>query len=295
MSTAIVNPVATVAPAAPARPRLELASQYQPAATTSFGRLLAMELRKLGNTLASRVLLIVGVLVTALAILANLLIGKWAQDQTPPPGAEPLGPLTVLEMVNGSASVITFVAVIIGIMSITSEWSQRTSLATFALEPRRGRVLAAKVVVLVGVVTLLVALTIPLSYGGLALGQAMGAKVAWGLSLTKVAITWFTTMLSLFFGIGFALATLSTPMAITGYFVVPILLGFATSMGQLWEPLTKVMPWIDPNNAPRHLVSPEMVGEMTATNWWQLLVSNALWVGIPLILGTLRWLRREVK
>ena len=35
---------------------------------------------------------------------------------------------------------------VLGIMSATQEWSQRTGLTTFTLEPRRGRVVTAKVV-----------------------------------------------------------------------------------------------------------------------------------------------------
>ena len=35
---------------------------------------------------------------------------------------------------------------VLGVMSVTSEWSQRTAMVTFALEPSRGRVIAAKYV-----------------------------------------------------------------------------------------------------------------------------------------------------
>ena len=45
---------------------------------------------------------------------------------------------------------------IVGILLVTSEWSQRTALITFALVPDRGRVLAAKL--LASVVLSLVAL-----------------------------------------------------------------------------------------------------------------------------------------
>ena len=35
---------------------------------------------------------------------------------------------------------------VLGIMSVTSEWSQRTAMVTFTLEPSRSRFLAAKFV-----------------------------------------------------------------------------------------------------------------------------------------------------
>ena len=36
---------------------------------------------------------------------------------------------------------------VLGILLVTSEWSQRTAMVTFTLEPSRSRVIAAKFVV----------------------------------------------------------------------------------------------------------------------------------------------------
>ena len=47
---------------------------------------------------------------------------------------------------------------IVGILLVSSEWSQRTGMVTFALVPRRGRVIAAKL--LASVVLSLVALAL---------------------------------------------------------------------------------------------------------------------------------------
>ena len=50
----------------------------------------------------------------------------------------------------------------LGILSITSEWSQRTALTTFALVPRRERVVAAKLaaVVLAALASVLASLAV---------------------------------------------------------------------------------------------------------------------------------------
>ena len=51
---------------------------------------------------------------------------------------------------------------VVAILSVTSEWSQRSGLTTFTLVPHRGRVVLAKAVVAVGigVVSMLVAMAI---------------------------------------------------------------------------------------------------------------------------------------
>ena len=51
---------------------------------------------------------------------------------------------------------------IVAMLSVTSEWSQRSGLTTFTLVPHRGRVILAKAVVsvVVGVVSVLLALAV---------------------------------------------------------------------------------------------------------------------------------------
>ena len=46
---------------------------------------------------------------------------------------------------------MTIILPIIGILAVTSEWSQRSGLTTFTLVPHRGRVLWAKFIAAVGV------------------------------------------------------------------------------------------------------------------------------------------------
>ena len=75
---------------------------------------------------------------------------------------------------------------IMGIMSATQEWSQRTGLATFSLVPRRGRVIAAKVAAsLVLSLVLLVAAGIAAMLGTLLGG---GEFTLTGVSLAGVCL-----------------------------------------------------------------------------------------------------------
>ena len=62
----------------------------------------------------------------------------------------------------------SFLLPILAIMLVTSEWSQRTALVTFTLEPRRSRVVLAKLVVaqLFTVLTLVVAFVVGVGLHG---------------------------------------------------------------------------------------------------------------------------------
>jgi hypothetical protein len=85
------------------------------------------------------------VLLTVAVVAADCLFGH-AQDQT------------LREMLSIAVAPASVLLPIVGILLVTSEWSQRTGMVTFALVPRRGRVVAANL--LAGVVLSLVALAL---------------------------------------------------------------------------------------------------------------------------------------
>ena len=69
---------------------------------------------------------------------------------------------------------MTLLLPVMAILSVTSEWSQRSGLTTFTLVPHRGRVIRAKMVVSIalGAVSIGVALAIG------ALGNIVGSAIA---------------------------------------------------------------------------------------------------------------------
>jgi hypothetical protein len=71
---------------------------------------------------------------------------------------------------------------VLAILSVTSEWSQRTALVTFSLVPDRRRVLAAK---LVAVVVLAVAVMALGARSPLRSGPSGGAATAAGRSVSR--------------------------------------------------------------------------------------------------------------
>jgi hypothetical protein len=72
-------------------------------------------------------------------------------------------------------------------LTMTAEWSQRTALTTFALEPRRGRVLAAKVVASLAISVTGGCLAFAIAQAGLAVALADGRHPAVGWSWPELA------------------------------------------------------------------------------------------------------------
>jgi ABC-2 type transport system permease protein len=221
-----------------------------------FARTLQAELRKMVDTRAGLWMVIV---MTALAgiILAAFIIWGDASDAS----FDGLLQLATLPM--------AMILPILGIMAATAEWSQRTGLVTFTLEPRRGRVVAAK-----ALASMLFALVV------LAAAFALSAAAAAGLVLAL--------MLYVLQGVAFGLLFLNTPIAIVAVLVLPSVWGIAT---QLVSQLEEIGRWI---NLDRVTV-PLFAGEMGGRDWAQLATGVAVWVLLPLAVGTYRVLRREVK
>ena len=109
-------------------------------------RLIAVELRKMFDT-RSGFWLMASIVITSVLATAALIV--FAPDDA----------LTFGNFAAAIGAPMTVILPMIGVLAVTSEWSQRTGLTTFTLVPRRGRVLWAKFLgaVLVGVVAMFVA------------------------------------------------------------------------------------------------------------------------------------------
>ena len=77
--------------------------------------------------------------------------------------------------------------------------------------------------------------------------------------------------------------------AIVTYFVVPI--AFSVVTGVIPQ-LRHAQPWIDPNTAQGPLFG---AGGLSGKEWAQLGTAVLIWIVLPLVLGTWRMLRAEVK
>ena len=108
------------------------------------GRLATVELRKMADTRAGFWLLLTIGLLSA-GISAIVVIWGEAGDQN------------LAGMFGDAIEITSLLLPILGILSVTSEWSQRTGLATFSLVPERERVIAAKIVGAVALTVIAVA------------------------------------------------------------------------------------------------------------------------------------------
>lgn len=238
-------------------------------------RLVRVELRKLVDTRSGRWLLGVTAALAVLAVVAFLVWGS--AGDTSFAGLVGLGtlPLTVLLPV-------------LGIMAATAEWSQRTGLVTFALEPHRGRVVVAKLVAAVGlglVVVLVTAAAVALAHlvgSGLREGPADWA-VPTGLALGLV----LGLVLYLVQGVAFGLVFLNTPLAIAASFVLPVALNI---VGGLSEGVWRVTAWLDLPRVTELLLA----GEMAGRDWAHLATAALVWIGLPLGVGIRRVLTKEI-
>lgn len=249
-----------------------------------FSRLYTVELRKTVDTRAGRWL--VGVTIGA-ALLAEgifLAVAATHDDVTASYG----------DFVGAAAFVSSVLLPVIGIMLVTSEWSQRTAMTTFTLEPRRMRIVSAKLLagvtltVFVIVFALVVGLVCNLLYGGIQSHQSIDWTFGWS-GFAGFAINQTFAMLG-----GFALACLllNTPAAIVVFFVYKWVLPGLFALGSaLMSWFSSLSPWLDFQSAQSELYDMPLTG----SQWGHLVVSGFIWLVLPLAIGLWRIRRAEVK
>lgn len=256
------------------RPGFRLPPIDQPVHAIPFGRLVRVELRKQVDTLAGRWFLISIGLVVAAAVTIMLFVDG--------------GDHSYLTYLTATSTPLGILVPVLGILSSTQEWTQRTAMTTYALEPRRGRVIWAKVLsaLLLGVAAVVLALA--LAAVARLLANARGAEAAWGVDWWVIGGMAFIVLASMLQGVAFGMALLNTPAAIVAFFAVPMLLPLMSLVSWLRTPAE----WIDMSTTTAPLVAGQA---MTGEQWSQLAVSMVVWVGVPLAIGVWRVLRREVK
>lgn len=239
-----------------------------------FGRLVRTELRKLTDTRAGRWLL--ATLLAATPIVAIVMVFTMATKD-----------LNYAKFVDFTSTPEKLLLPILGILTMTSEWSQRTGLVTFVLEPKRGRVLQAKVVAALALGIGMSIVMLLVSVIGNILGQTLRTGHGSWSSAAPVSTEVTLVLLSwLLLGIALGMALLVSAAAIVVAFVVPNM--FSAFFGSGSKSTTA---WFDLNQAQSPLYSHDITGK----GWVQLVTASALWIGVPMALGVMRVRRTEVK
>ncbi|MEU9504775.1 ABC transporter permease [Micromonospora sp. NPDC048170] len=260
----------TTAPAPAVAPRRDPEGVRRP----SLLRLTGVELRKFVDTRAGLWLLITIGLVAAALVVVQLV---WADDADQ----------TFANFFVPSLLPIGLLLPVLGILSITSEWSQRTALTTFALVPRRGRVIVAKLAAMVLAALASVLVSLGLAAVGTLVAPATGGAGTWRLEWALLLHAVVLQVASVLMGAGFGLLLLNTPLAIVGYLLLPTLWSI---LGGMIRPLRGPAGWLDTGQTMEPLFTPNV----TAEQWGRLAVSLLVWLALPLFAGLVRTLRREV-
>lgn len=236
-------------------------------------RLVKVEMRKMVDTRAGLWLVIAIALVTALITLVLMLTAEAEQRVF-------LAFMAVMATPQG------ILLPVLGILLVTQEWTQRTGMVTFSLEPNRSKVIGAKVLAALVFGLAAVVLAVALA----ALGTVLsGAPGAWeGIGADDLGTFALLQVIGVLQGLAFGLIFLNSALAIVTYFVLPIAFSIVSS---LWSALADIQPWVDLNTSSQPLFEGSLSGEQ----WAQLATGILIWVVLPFLAGLWRVLRAELK
>jgi len=234
-----------------------------------FARLLRVEWGKATDTRAARWLLALVALSTIGFMLRPLLAHDVEQSFT-----------SYLSSAGGAVQILLPV---VAILTLTSEWSQRTVLTTFTQEPRRLRVVLAKVAVsvLLGAAGALFGLLV--TAGALAVSALAGRHVDVDVSAGLILGFGLFVLLNVLSGVAIGALLTNSATAVVAYFALPI------SFRLLGAVVTSVQEWIDSTTTFNWFLLGEPGG-----HWPQITASTFLWVVAPLTAGLVRTVRRDI-
>jgi ABC-2 type transport system permease protein len=241
-------------------------------ARPGLGRLVAVELRKMVDTRAGFWLQVATVAITVVAVIVACVVGDAAD-------------LTFQSVLNVGLQPAAVLLPVLGVLLVTSEWSQRTGMITFALVPVRSRVLAAKLIasLVLAVATLVMSVGV-VAAGVLAASPGVDGTWADAAPLIGQSAVYLTT--GMITGVAFGAILLASAPAIVVLFPLPMAWMAVVSLSFFAD----VAPWVSTARA----LSPMQEEVMSATQWAHVGTALALWMLLPLLIGIWRITRREV-
>ena len=248
-----------------------------PAARTDarpgLGRLTAIELRKMTDTRAGFWLQLTVLAIAVLVVVINALAGH-AQDHQ------------FMDYLSGTTQGMSALLPVLGILLVTSEWSQRTAMITFTLVPQRSRVVAAKLLAAVALSLAALVVCLVLSVIGTAITDP-GIGRTWSLPLGALGQIAFYLSTAMVIGVGFGAVLLNSAPAIVSYYLLPIGFGALGAIHALDHP----MLWFDQSRAMEHITD----RLLSAKEWAHVGTSLTLWMVLPVLVGLWRISRSEIR
>lgn len=276
---AAATAVPTLGVASPQAPDSS-ASTLPADARPSLGRLVGVELRKLVDTRAG---------IATLAV-ATLLAGATAAGQT----LRGL-PTSVLDVALMALLFAPYFLVGIAAALVTGEYTHGSALGTYALVPRRSRVLRAKAV---AVVVLAVCVGVAAAAGGAlvsAVAPALGAgPVSWDVAAPdgaggaglRAVVGLAGLVVAPLIGWALAMATRSLAVTLALFLVWPMV---ATLVGGLSPAAARVLEWTRPDTI--YALS----DGVTSVAAGRTVTGLLLWLVLPAVVGLVRLTREEIR
>jgi ABC-2 type transport system permease protein len=236
------------------------------------GRLVAVELRKMLNTRAGFWMQIATVAITVLVVIARSVTGD-AADHTF---------ASILSIGLQPAAVLLPVA---GILLVTSEWSQRTGMITFALVPVRSRILGAKLIASLVLALAMLVMSVAVVAAGV-LVASPGVDGTWSDATTLIGQSAIFLTTGMIVGVAFGAILLASAPAIVALFALPITWTAVATLSFFAD----AAPWLDTRLA----LAPLHEEVLSATQWAHAGTALAIWMLLPLLIGIWRITRREI-
>ena len=234
-------------------------------------RLTLVELRKMTDTRAGFWLQLA---IVALTVFVAVAVAIWGVGPDQQFGS----------LIGATIQPASILGPVVGVLLISSEWSQRTAQITFGLVPRRGRVLVAKL--LAGLAWCAVAFALAVVAAAISTAVS-GVDGAWDVEAGLVLQDAAYLAIQMLGGIAFGAALLASAPAIVLYFVLPISWAIVGSLSFL----EGAAGWLDSSRT-----TDTMVNEvLSADQWARVATTVALWVLVPLLIGTWRILKGEIR
>lgn len=250
-----------------------------------FSRLTRVEVRKMLDTRGGVWLLIVtGILLLITIGLVLLVVGL--EDESI--SANDLSQILTIPL--------SLLLPVFPILSVTTEWSQRSGLVTFTLEPHRIRVLLAKLsaVVLLALVTIVLAIVLG-AITTVAAAGITGNDVRWELQAETLVLLVVSQLLYFLMAFGLAMVFLNTPAAIAVFYVVALMLPLMvySFLYAFFDWAQSLIPWIDLQYASAPFLDPN--DDASGLDAARLVTATVLWIVIPMAVGARRVLSSEPK
>ena len=236
------------------------------------GRLVAVELHKMVNTRAGFWLQVAMVALTVVVMVVRLLVGDAAHH-------------TFQSVLDAGLQPAAVLLPVLGILLVTSEWSQRTGVITFALVPVRSRVVVAKLIASLLLAVAMLAMSVGVVAAGV-LVSSPGVGGTWSDAAPLIGQSAVNLTAGMVVGVALGAILLAPAPAIVLLFALP-----TSWMAVVSLPVfSGVAPWVDY----AHALGQVTEGVMSATQWAHTGTSLALWMVLPLLIGARRITRREV-